>query len=174
VLRPVLPLPQVDPEWGRVEVKEMAEKIRAALLQNSQATYAPALQQELRAQAVEFQSAESCRDIHALLASPNPPEVVLTDLRLADGTWEDVVRISQSASLPVNVIVVSRLADIRLYTEVIQRGAFDFIAPPFLTAELSHVLRTAYGNALKKREALSRRSTHSGTMEILPLLALAG
>jgi len=66
----------------------MAEKIRAALLQNGQATYTPALQQELRAQAVEIQSAESCRDIHALLASPNPPELVLTDLRLSDSTWK--------------------------------------------------------------------------------------
>ena len=152
----------------------MAEKIRAALLQNGQATYTPALQQQLRAQAVEIQSAESCSDMHALLASPNPPELILTDLRLSDGTWEDVVRISQGASLPVNVIVISRLADIRLYMEVLQGGAFDFITPPFLTAELSHVLRSAFGNASKQREALSHHSVHGGTKEILPLLALAG
>ena len=152
----------------------MAEKIRAALLQDSQAPYTPALQQELRAQAVEIQSAESCRDIHALLASPNPPELILTDLRLSDGTWEDVVRISQSASLPVNVIVISRLADIRLYMEVLQSGAFDFISPPFLTSELSHVLRTAFGNVSRQRDALAHNSVLQGAKVVLPLLALAG
>jgi DNA-binding NtrC family response regulator len=152
----------------------MAEKIRAVLVQNSQSAYAIALQLELRAQAVEIQASESCRDIHALMAAPNPPELVMTDLRLSDGTWEDVVRISQSASLPVNVIVISRLAEVRLYMEVLQGGAFDFITPPFLAAELSHVLRTAFGNASKKREALTRHSVPRGANEILPLLALAG
>lgn len=152
----------------------MADKIRAALLQNSQSSYTPALQRELRAQAVEVQSAESCKDIHALLASPNPPELVLTDLRLPDGTWEDVVRISQSASLPVNVIVVSRLADIRLYMDVLQKGGFDFITPPFQTSELAHVLRAAFGNASRQRDTLSRNSVHRGTRESRPLLAHAG
>lgn len=152
----------------------MANKIRALLLQDGQSTYTPELHRELRAQAVEVQLAGSCEDFRALVTSPDPPELIFTDLKLSDGTWEEVVQISQGASLPVNVIVVSRLVNIRLYTEVLQKGAFDFITPPFHASELSHVVRSAFGNAAKKRSVRSRNSVQSGLQGALLPLAIAG
>ena len=85
-----------------------------------------------------------------------PPELILSDLSVSEGTWEDVVRIGQSAPVSVNVIVVSRLADIRLYAETLEKGAFDFITPPFEPRDVAHVLRSAAVNVSTRREALAR------------------
>lgn len=151
----------------------MADKIKVALLQNIQSTYTAALQQELRALSVAVQLAGNCQDLSTMLATLDPPEVVLTDLNLADGTWEDVVRISQTSAEPVNVIVVSRHADIRLYVEALEKGAFDFIIPPFEPSQLSHVLRSAFWNVAKLREERSRASLLRESGNRRPLLAVA-
>jgi DNA-binding NtrC family response regulator len=151
----------------------MAETIRAALLQDDQTRLQPVLQHELRSRGVDVCLAANCAEVRALMDSANPPELVLTDLEFPDGTWEDVVRMSASAALPVNVIVVSRLADMRLYMEALQIGAFDFITPPFETPDISHVLRTASANARLRRDALPARPTPSRGQDIQPLLALA-
>jgi two-component system C4-dicarboxylate transport response regulator DctD len=156
-----------------VEVLIMADKIKVALLQNNQSTCTPALQQELRAQSAVVRLAESCKDISAMLTTPDPPDVILTDLTLSDGTWEDVVRIGQDAVVPVNVIVVSRHADTRLYVEVLEKGAFDFIIPPFETLQLSHVLRSAFWNVAKLREERSRASLLRESGKDRPFLAVA-
>ena len=111
----------------------MADKIRAALMQNAQAQLKPVLQEQLRSHGVEVCLATTCAEARSLMASANPPELVLTDLEFPDGTWEDVVRI---------------------YMEALQNGAFDFIAPPFEAPCLSHVLRTASANARFRRNTM--------------------
>jgi DNA-binding NtrC family response regulator len=111
-------------------------------------------------------------DARSLLNSSDPPELIVTDVRLADGTWEDALHLSQKAPLPVNVIVVSRIADVRLYLEVLEKGAFDFITPPFQAAELNHVLRTALGNVSQKRLARALPALPGTARNAQPCLAL--
>ena len=57
------------------------------------------------------------------------------------------------ASQPVNVIVVTRVMDTKLYLEALEGGAFDFIVPPFASLDLAHVVRCAADNVQARREA---------------------
>jgi len=109
------------------------------------------LNQALRRQSMRMEHAQTCAEAALRLAGPEPPELVFTSIELPDGTWADVVRLAERAPIPVNVIVVSRLADIRTYIEVLQCGAFDFIAPPFEPTALAHVVSCAVGNVATGR-----------------------
>jgi DNA-binding NtrC family response regulator len=72
--------------------------------------------------------------------------VVLTETRLPDGTWTDVLDLAQQMSLPSAVIVTDRLADDRLWAEVLNLGAYDFLAQPFNACEVQRIVSNAcYG-----------------------------
>ena len=64
-----------------------------------------------------------------------------------------MLELSAKAQEPVNVIVVGRLPDTRLYIEVMEHGAYDFIAPPIADSDLAHVLRCALDNIIYRRYA---------------------
>ena len=134
----------------------MEEKTSAVLLLLNPSGPLQTLNQELQSQSVRTRQARSCEEAARLLAALDPPEVIFTDTQLPDGNWADVVQLAENASQPVNVIVVSRLVDIRLYVEALQNGAFDFIVPPFEPSELSHVLRCAVGNVTTRRDMQAR------------------
>jgi len=87
-----------------------------------------------------------------LLMGPNPPHLVFTESVLPGGSWVEVVKLAAEAQKPVNVIVVARLADVRLYLDAIVGGAFDFIVPPLTGNELAHVVRSAADDVLSRRE----------------------
>jgi|SRR5208337_501694 len=93
--------------------------------------------------------AEACH----VLSRTNLPLLIFTESELPDGNWADVVSVSARASSPVSVIVVGQEIDTRLYVSVIEGGAFDFMAPPFETLGLAHVVRCAADNALMRRQA---------------------
>ena len=110
-----------------------------------------ALNHALHLQSIRMEQAQTSEEAAPWLTGPEPPELVFTSTELPDGTWADVVRLAERAPIPVNVIVVSRLADIRTYVEVLQSGAFDFIAPPFEPTALAHVVSCAVGNVAMRR-----------------------
>jgi DNA-binding response OmpR family regulator len=70
--------------------------------------------------------------------------IVLCECQLPDGNWKDV----QSQLAPMldrpRLIVVSRHADERLWTEVLNQGAFDLLATPFREAELVFAIGWAW------------------------------
>ncbi len=90
-----------------------------------------------------------------MLKGSSVPHLIFTDTALPDGTWADVLSLAADTIEPANVIVVSRIVDIKLYIEAIECGAFDFIVPPFAAADLVHVLRCAVWNVMHRREALA-------------------
>ncbi len=110
-----------------------------------------ALEKALEGQFVKVCHASNCREASRLLQDSNPPQLAFTDTTLLDGTWADVVGLAAKAPVPVNVIVVARWADMRLYVEVIEHGAFDFLAPPFVPLDLAHMVRCAVENAVGRR-----------------------
>jgi DNA-binding NtrC family response regulator len=67
--------------------------------------------------------------------------VVLTEPELSDGSWRGLLKDLASFSAPPNLIVSSRLADHRLWAEVLNLGGFDVLMTPFETEE---VLRVAF------------------------------
>jgi FixJ family two-component response regulator len=64
-----------------------------------------------------------------------------------------VVDLAARASRPVSVIVVSPVADIPLYIDVMERKAFDFITYSFTTPEINHILRCAVDDIIRQRKA---------------------
>ena len=75
--------------------------------------------------------------------------VVLTEAQLPDGTWHDVLELVGERNC--KVIVTHPHADARLWVEVLNRGAYDFVAQPFAAAEVQRIL----GNACS-RDSLSK------------------
>lgn len=72
-----------------------------------------------------------------------PVGIVLCDHELPDGSWRDVfARMTASENSPP-LIVTSRLADERLWAEVLNLGGFDLIAKPFDASEVRRAIETA-------------------------------
>ncbi len=135
------------------KVRIAMKKHTRALLVYGQAEHLEVLKRELEAQSIRTSRARTSRQALRIFERLNPPPLVFTDVALPDGTWADVLAHAAKATTPVNVIVVSRLVDPKTYVEVIERGAFDFVAPPFGSSELAHVVRCAMGNVTSRGEA---------------------
>lgn len=73
--------------------------------------------------------------------------VVLCDENLPDGTWLDLLNNVSTSGAPPHLVVTSRLADDRLWAEVLHRGGFDVVAKPFRACEVQHVVKTALERA---------------------------
>jgi DNA-binding NtrC family response regulator len=87
--------------------------------------------------------ANTCHEALNVLQKCNVP-VVLCETKLPDGSWLDLLNgVASSPHLPL-LIVTSRLADDRLWAEVLNLGGFDLIAKPFCESEVRHVVDTAW------------------------------
>ena len=73
------------------------------------------------------------------LGSPEPPQLVFTAVLLADGDWERVLLWAKRAGVPV--IVVSTCLDARFCLDILEKGAFDFIVPPFEYDDVAYLVR---------------------------------
>lgn len=129
----------------------MADDIRALLL-HSYDVPGTALKRALEDQFIATEMAQSFTEATERISSLNPPHLVFTETDLPDGTWSDVVDLAARASRPVSVIVVSPVADIPLYIDVMERKAFDFITHSFTTMEINHVLRCAVDDIIRLRK----------------------
>jgi len=128
----------------------MTEKIKALLVQ-ARPHPLDTLRLGLEEQSLEISTASSCAEAVMTLWSDCPPQIVFTDIQLADGKWTDVLTLASRAAAPVNVIVVAPFADVKFYVQTIERGAFDFVVPPLSQPELQHVVRIAAENAFSRR-----------------------
>ncbi|HUI41413.1 MAG TPA: hypothetical protein VL523_05545, partial [Terriglobia bacterium] len=70
--------------------------------------------------------------------------------------WSDVVKLANDAPAPVDVIVVSRLDDVGLYLETIEKGAFDFISAPLPGSDFAHVVQCASTDVGRRRKTSSK------------------
>ena len=70
--------------------------------------------------------------------------VVVCECDSAPGTWRDLLAFIELQSDPPLLIVTSRLADDRLWAEVLNLGGYDVLAKPFDTRELNRVLSFAH------------------------------
>jgi DNA-binding NtrC family response regulator len=124
-----------------------------ALLVHDQAEPMQALAMTLRDQGVRVYHVRTWQAAAHELKRTNPPHLVFSDTALPDCNWTDIVLLAGRASQPVNVIVVTRVLDTKLYLETLEGGAFDFIVPPFASLDLAHVVRCAADNVQARREA---------------------
>jgi FixJ family two-component response regulator len=85
--------------------------------------------------------------------------VIFADSTLPDGTWADIVSLADKCPRPLNVVVVSRELDLDLYMKVLESGAFGFIVPPFMDADLLHIVNcTVWKGLAQERPPTSERA----------------
>ena len=124
-----------------------------ALLVHNQSEHMQALAMRLQHQGVRVHQVRTRQAAAHELKRANPPHLVFSDTALPDCNWTDIVQLAGRASQPVNVIVVTRVMDTKLYLETLEGGAFDFIVPPFASLDLAHVVRCAADDVQARREA---------------------
>ncbi len=84
------------------------------------------------------------------------PQVVYSGVFLPDGSWLKILNCADELDVPLSVVVVAPHPDTKLYISVMQRGAFDFVAPPFECEPLNFILRSAVFDALRRRDEAAR------------------
>ena len=82
--------------------------------------------------------------------------VVISDCCLPDGGWIDVLVELQRRPLETPLIVASRLADERLWTEVLNRGGYDVLPIPFHGEEVVRSVSLAWRFWRDQRRAENR------------------
>jgi len=73
-----------------------------------------------------------------------PVPVVICDSTLPDGDWKGVLQLAGAVRHPPVLIVTSRVADDRLWSEVMEAGAYDVLEKPFNQSELFRVVSLAW------------------------------
>ncbi len=120
----------------------------------------------------EFQAAFTARGgMDALWRSEPAIPVVVCNHTLPDGDWRRILTVVERAPSAPKLLVSSRLADERLWAEVLNLGAFDLLlGGPFDREEVLRVLENAwwasegsakYGSPLKRRPPERVKSTSS-------------
>ncbi len=102
--------------------------------------------------------ARSCAEALRLLRA-RPVPVVVCDCSLPDGGWKEVLEEAAAFPHPPVVIVTSRLADDRLWSEVMNLGGYDVLEKPFNQSELVRVVSLAWlawKNQLQRAAAAER------------------
>jgi DNA-binding NtrC family response regulator len=91
----------------------------------------------------QLQFAETFQEAQTHLRT-SPVGVVISEGRLPDGrTWKDLLGELQELPNPRPLIVADRLADDRLWAEVLNLGGYDLLMKPFDTKEVLHAVTTA-------------------------------
>jgi DNA-binding NtrC family response regulator len=129
----------------------MAERL-FALLVHDQAVPFEELKTTLQALSFETYSVATCREAWALIAQ-RPPHLIFTDKAVADGSWVNILDLAESSDVPAGVIVVAAHHDPQLHVSVIERGAFDSVAPPFEPETLNLVTRSAALRTNRRRDS---------------------
>jgi DNA-binding NtrC family response regulator len=99
--------------------------------------------------------AGSCHEARLLLKGYPPVNVVITDVSLIDGNWCDIFRYLVDHEIHASLIVSSRHADERLWSEVLWRGAYDLIVEPFVPDEVRKVIEGALRASSMRAAAFS-------------------
>jgi DNA-binding response OmpR family regulator len=69
--------------------------------------------------------------------------VVVCERDLPDGSWKHLLDKVETLARPPRLIVASRLADERLWAEVLNLGGYDVLATPFDADEVYRVVSYA-------------------------------
>jgi DNA-binding NtrC family response regulator len=107
----------------------------------------PKLKQCLEELGVKTAFVDQPNKLRVRLRKPNAPELVFAATEPSDDTWSEVVNVArQTGNQPV--IVASRVVDVRKYLDALDRGAFDFVVPPFAQQDLRFVVESAIARKL--------------------------
>jgi FixJ family two-component response regulator len=78
------------------------------------------------------------------------PQVVVCEETLPDGSWRNVLQLTARLPNPAPLIVTSRLADERLWAEVLNLGGYDLLAKPLSKTEVYRAVSLAWQYASRQ------------------------
>jgi len=87
-----------------------------------------------------------------------PIPLVICDCDISPGTWEEMLDHISLLPDPPLLIVTSRLADERLWAEAVNLGAWDVLAKPFATGEVTRILSFAWQHWRDRRNIYASRT----------------
>lgn len=125
-------------------------KRQLVLIAHEDANVQSQLQAALEVQGAQARCARTCAEVRAALGSRRVPDMIFAGIDFPDGSWEDVLALARAAKRPVEVILTMAgigpyldADDTKLYLDAMNRGAFDFIVPPFAAKDVATVVRSA-------------------------------
>ncbi len=105
-------------------------------------------------------AASSCEEVLARVRNDDI-DVLICEDRFGSSTWQHILATLKDLPASPPFVVTSRLADDRLWAEVLNMGGFDVLAQPFRFEEVSHVVLSA----CRHRHPVSKRGTRvNGTI----------
>jgi DNA-binding NtrC family response regulator len=114
---------------------------------------------------------DNCRQ--ALTCSGEAPvSVVLCEARMPDGSWDTLMDGLRDRPAPPALIVASRMADERLWGEVLNLGGYDVLATPFDRTEVLRALFLAWST--RERTSLGKRMVNHPSVAGGGAFAVAG
>lgn len=135
----------------------MTQRKLFALLVSGNDDFLRDLKSLLKEMSVEIWSVHTYEEAARLLDQTHP-ELIFTATEFSDGTWKEIVALTERTTVVTNVIVVGRHTDTDFYLSTMDYGAFDFLLPPFETAPIAHVVRVAGENARRRSEEQARKA----------------
>jgi DNA-binding NtrC family response regulator len=97
----------------------------------------------LKRRGFEVLPAGTAAEGRKLLAAEPPPDFLLTDLQLPDGSGLDLLQEGLERDPLLPVIVMSAFGTIEIAVEAVKRGAYDFVPKPFDTNRLAQLVSLA-------------------------------
>jgi DNA-binding NtrC family response regulator len=82
-------------------------------------------------------------------------DLVLTEAALPDGSWLDVLHAVRESPHDPEVVITDPHADARLWSEALNRGAYDLIAQPFYEPEVRRILYNACSRRAHQPERMA-------------------
>jgi DNA-binding NtrC family response regulator len=125
-----------------------------ALLIHNHPEVFQSLNQTLWNLSVETYNVETCKEAEELVPQFKP-HLIFADVSVWDGSWTYILNLADGGDVPLNVVVVGHVPDAQEYRSAMDRGAFDFVAPPFELALVDFVVRAAATDARNRSEALA-------------------
>ena len=99
--------------------------------------------------------ARTCRE-GAVLLRESAASVVICERELADGDWRDILDAFTLLARPPSLIVISRLADEYLWSEVLNLGGWDVLGKPLREGEVLRAIDSAWRHWNSRWEAAAR------------------
>jgi len=84
----------------------------------------------------------SVKETQVILSS-HPVSLVFCEEKLADGSYQDVLRAAKKAALKAPVVVSSRSENWYEYLEALRLGAFDYLQKPLRAMDVEMIVRYA-------------------------------
>ncbi len=97
--------------------------------------------------------------------------VIVCERDLPDGDWKDILEAASRMDDPPPLIVTSRLADDRLWAEVLNLGGYDVLAKPLDRSEVHRVVTLAWERAAEQHSR-ARQTHRKGAQEEVRLGAV--